>query len=107
VRVEGTAARLSDEENDAYFSSRPRASQIGAWASPQSEVVAGRSVLDERYTSMEERFGEARVPRPEHWGGYCVAPESVEFWQGRRGRMHDRIRYRRTTDGWATERLAP
>jgi len=107
VRVEGTAARLSDEENDAYFSSRPRASQIGAWASPQSEVVAGRSVLDERYTLTAQRFGEAPVPRPEHWGGYCVAPESVEFWQGRRGRMHDRIRYRRTTDGWATERLAP
>ena len=107
VRVEGAAMRLSADENDAYFWTRPRASQIGAWASPQSEVVADRSALDERYSLLAQRFADERVPRPENWGGYCVEPESVEFWQGRLGRMHDRIRYRRTPDGWVTERLAP
>ncbi len=108
VRVEGTAARLSAAENDAYFASRPRASQIGAWASPQSEVVPDRAALDECYAKMSERFGEGEIPRPEQWGGYRVAPGSVEFWQGRIGRMHDRLRYRRTSsDAWAVERLAP
>jgi pyridoxamine 5'-phosphate oxidase len=113
VRVEGTASRLSDAENDAYFASRPRAAQIGAWASPQSEVVPDRAALDTRYAEMAARFGDDPVRRPEHWGGYCVAPEVVEFWQGRLGRMHDRLRYRRAapaaTDGaaWVTERLAP
>ena len=112
VRVEGTATRLTDEENDAYFASRPRSSQVGAWASPQSEVVPGRFELDARYEKVVTRFGEGDVPRPEHWGGYCVAPERVEFWQGRLGRMHDRLRYRRvskdsTTAAWTTERLAP
>ena len=112
VRVEGTANRLSDEENDAYFATRPRSSQVGAWASPQSEVVPGRPELDARYEKVMTRFGEGDVPRPEHWGGFCVTPERVEFWQGRLGRMHDRLRYRRTsTDStaptWTTERLAP
>ena len=107
VRVEGSAARLSDQDNDAYFSTRPRDSQIGAWASPQSEVVADRSDLDERYARMAERFAAATIPRPGHWGGYRIEPDSVEFWQGRIGRMHDRLRYRRTTGGWAVERLAP
>lgn len=107
VRVEGTATALSEQENDAYFATRPRASQIGAWASPQSEVVADRSVLDQLYKEMEERFGDGDIPRPEQWGGFCVVPEVVEFWQGRRSRMHDRLRYRRTSDGWVTERLAP
>jgi pyridoxamine 5'-phosphate oxidase len=113
VRVEGTASRLSEAENDAYFASRPRAAQIGAWASPQSEVVPDRAALDTRYAEMAARFGDDPVPRPEHWGGYCVTPEVVEFWQGRLGRMHDRLRYRRATpaatDGaaWVTERLAP
>jgi pyridoxamine 5'-phosphate oxidase len=108
VRVEGTAAPLVAEENDAYFATRPRASQIGAWASPQSEVVPDRAALDERYREAAERFGEAAVPRPEQWGGYLVTPHTVEFWQGRVGRMHDRLRYRRG-DGaaWAVERLAP
>jgi len=107
VRVEGTAERLSEQDNDAYFSTRPRDSQIGAWASPQSEVVADRADLDERYARMAERFAAARIPRPGHWGGFRVEPGSVEFWQGRIGRMHDRLRYRRTTGGWVTERLAP
>jgi len=112
VRVEGTANRLSDEENDAYFSSRPRSSQVGAWASPQSEVVPARAELDARYEQVMTRFGEGDVPRPGHWGGICVAPELVEFWQGRLGRMHDRLRYSRvstdsTAPTWMTERLAP
>lgn len=107
VRVEGTVSRLSAAENDAYFATRPRASQVGAWASPQSQVVADRLTLDREYDEQLTRFGEGDVPRPEHWGGYCVAPQSVEFWQGRLGRMHDRLRYRRTDGGWAVERLAP
>ncbi|GAB2744520.1 pyridoxamine 5'-phosphate oxidase [Nocardioides pakistanensis] len=108
VRVEGTVSRLSDAENDAYFATRPRASQVGAWASPQSLVVPDRLTLDRGYDEQLTRFGEDDVPRPEHWGGYCVAPQSVEFWQGRLGRMHDRLRYRRTGDDtWAIERLAP
>ena len=107
VRVEGEAVRLSAGENDAYFSTRPRASQIGAWASPQSEVVADRLWLDEQYSLLAQRFADEPVPRPQTWGGYRVKPGAVEFWQGRLGRMHDRIRYRRIPDGWLTERLAP
>ena len=107
VRVEGVARRLSDAENDAYFATRPRVSQVGAWASPQSQVVRDRADLDERYAAVLRRFADGDVPRPEHWGGFCVAPEAVELWQGRIGRMHDRLRYRRTPEGWVTERLAP
>jgi pyridoxamine 5'-phosphate oxidase len=110
VRVEGRVTRLGDADNDAYFATRPRASQIGAWASPQSQVVPDRATLDRRYDEVVARFGEGNITRPAHWGGFCVSPESVEFWQGRLGRMHDRLRYRRTTDdgvAWVTERLAP
>jgi pyridoxamine 5'-phosphate oxidase len=109
VRVEGSAVRLSDAANDAYFAGRPRTSQIGAWASQQSTVVPDRRALDALYGEVAARFGEGEVPRPPYWGGYCVRPQAVEFWQGRLGRMHDRLRYRRTDeiDGWATERLAP
>ena len=110
VRVEGSATRLSGAENDAYFATRPRTSQLGAWASQQSTVVPSREALDERYAEAAARFGEQEVPRPEHWGGYCVEPETVEFWQGRLGRMHDRLRYRRdpgSPSGWLTDRLAP
>ncbi len=108
VRVDGTAVRLTEAENAAYFASRPRASQIGAWASPQSQVVSSRAELDERYEEVATRYGDdTEVPLPPHWGGYRVAPETVELWQGRRGRMHDRLRYRRTPDGWTVERLAP
>lgn len=107
VRVEGRAERLGEAENDAYFAGRPRAAQLGAWASPQSEVVADRVALDERYREVVARFGDEDVPRPAHWGGYLVPPEAAEFWQGGLGRMHDRLRYRRTAGGWATERLAP
>lgn len=108
VRVDGTAARLTEAENAAYFASRPRASQLGAWASPQSQVVSSRAELDERYDEVATRFGDdGEVPLPPHWGGYRVAPEAVELWQGRRGRMHDRLRYRRVPEGWLVERLAP
>ena len=110
VRVEGTASRVSTDEDEAYFSGRPRESQLGAWASPQSQVVASRSALDERYGGVLSRFAELdAVPLPPFWGGLRVAPDAVEFWQGRKSRMHDRLRYRREDDstGWAVERLAP
>jgi pyridoxamine 5'-phosphate oxidase len=107
VRVEGAAAPLSRAEVEAYFASRPRPSQLGAWASHQSSVVAGRDELDAAYAAAQERFADRDVPVPEEWGGYRVTPASVEFWQGRVGRMHDRLVYRRTAGGWATERLAP
>lgn len=106
VRVEGRVTPLGDQENAAYFRTRPRASQIGAWASPQSQVVTSREELDRRYADASSRFDDD-VPLPPHWGGYLVTPEVVELWQGRRGRMHDRLRYRRDGDGWVTERLAP
>lgn len=109
VRIDGTASRVSREESEAYFCSRPRESQLGAWASPQSTQVSSRAELDQRYTEVEERFGEAdAVPLPPQWGGYRVRPELVEFWQGRKGRMHDRLVYRREgEEAWSTLRLAP
>jgi pyridoxamine 5'-phosphate oxidase len=109
VRVEGRAARLTEEENATYFAIRPRGSQLGAWASPQSQVVADRAALDRAYDEVAGRFAEADVPLPPHWGGFRVAPEAVEFWQGRSGRMHDRLRYRRIPADapWTVERLAP
>jgi len=109
VRVEGRAERVSQEESEAYFASRPRGSQLGAWASPQSEEVAGRDALEERYAKVEARFAGAEVPLPPQWGGYRIVPDVVEFWQGRKGRMHDRLVYRRAGDeaNWSIERLAP
>jgi pyridoxamine 5'-phosphate oxidase len=108
VRVEGPVVRLGEAENDAYFASRPHGAQIGAWASAQSQGVPDRATLDREYDEVAARFGDDDVPRPSHWGGYRVEPRTVEFWQGRFGRMHDRLRYRRTPDaGWVTERLAP
>lgn len=108
VRVEGTAVLVPRDEVTAYFASRPRGSQVGAWASPQSRPVQGRDELDRRYADTLSRFDEFDdVPVPDHWGGYVVRPEVVEFWQGRPGRMHDRLVYRRAGDGWSTQRLAP
>jgi pyridoxamine 5'-phosphate oxidase len=109
VIVDGDVARLAAEESDDYFAKRPRASRIAAAASPQSEVIESREEIERRFAELEARYeGVADPPRPEHWGGYLVAPRSVEFWQGRRNRMHDRLRFRRTTGGaWIVERLAP
>jgi pyridoxamine 5'-phosphate oxidase len=107
VRVEGPATRVSEEENAVYFAKRPRPAQLGAWASPQSQVVPSRDSLERRYADAAERFGDGEVPLPPFWGGYRVAPEVVELWQGREGRMHDRLRYRAMPGGWAVERLAP
>ena len=106
VRVDGVASALDRSEVEAYFAQRPRASRLGAWASHQSRVVSGREELKDAYDEAEGRFPD-EVPAPEEWGGYRVHAESVEFWQGRPGRMHDRLVYRRHGDGWRTERLAP
>lgn len=107
VRIEGAASRIPRPDTEAYFAGRPRDSQIGAWASPQSSVVASRAELEEAYAELEQRFDGADVPCPPRWGGYLVSPERVEFWQGRRSRMHDRLQYRREGTRWVTERLAP
>lgn len=108
VRVTGIIEKTSDEENDAYFQSRPKASQVGAITSPQSQVIEGREWLDDRYKQLTEQFEKTTVRRPEHWGGFLVRPVIIEFWQGRPGRLHDRIQYTVLADGnWKIERLAP
>lgn len=108
VIIEGTVTRTSREESEAYFHSRPHASQLGAWVSQQSSIVAGRKVLEDGFKEIERKYAGMPVPLPPHWGGYRVAPELVEFWQGRRSRLHDRLRYRREKDGsWSIERLSP
>ena len=107
VRVDGTAELLPRAAVDHYFDVRPRHSQLGAWASHQSRVVSGREELLAAYDQADRRYAGGDVPTPEEWGGYLVRPESVEFWQGRPGRMHDRLVYRRSGSGWRTERLAP
>ena len=107
VRATGRAAPVPAEEADAYFASRPLGSRLGAWASPQSEVVPDRAFLEARLAEAEARFADGAVPRPPHWGGYRVVPDAVELWQGRPNRLHDRLRYRRAPGGWVLERLAP
>jgi pyridoxamine 5'-phosphate oxidase len=108
IRISGKAEKTSREESQAYFRSRPPGSQLSAWASRQSEVLDGRRVLDARMAEMTERFRNERIPLPPHWGGYRVKPDTMEFWQGRPNRLHDRFRYIRQTDGgWLIERLAP
>lgn len=107
VRIVGMITRTSDEENDAYFESRPRGSQIGAWASPQSDLIADRSVLEQAVVDVEARFGDGPVDRPPQWGGYRVAPVLFEFWQGQPSRLHDRLRYVFRDSTWQLERLAP
>jgi pyridoxamine 5'-phosphate oxidase len=107
VRIEGRASRLSEEESDAYFASRPRGSRLGALASEQSCPVEDRSVLEERVRALEAEYEGRDIPRPRFWGGYRVEPEVVEFWQGRENRLHDRLVYRRAGYGWGIERLQP
>jgi len=108
VRLTGSVTRVPREETEAYFATRPRESQLGAWASPQSQAVESRAALDALAAQVAERFGDGPIPAPPNWGGYRLAPDEVEFWQGRTGRLHDRIRYRRTRDDlWVRERLAP
>jgi pyridoxamine 5'-phosphate oxidase len=108
VRVEGRVERLPDEESDLYFASRPEGSQLGAWASQQSAVLPGRGPLEARYEELRAQHAGHEISRPPFWGGFRVAPETVEFWQGRANRLHDRLRYRRQTDGsWLVERLSP
>lgn len=108
VIIEGSVSALSTEESEPYFHSRPRGSQLGAWASRQSTVVGSRDELDDRYAELERRWPDGTdVPMPDFWGGYRVVPDVVEFWQGRTYRMHDRFRYRRDAGRWVAERLAP
>ena len=107
VRVVGTAERLTEDESDGYWITRPRGSQLGAWASDQSVVVPNRSILEQAYAAAEQRWSDRPVERPTHWGGYRVRPQAVEFWQGRPDRLHDRLCYRLDGATWVVERRAP
>ena len=107
VRVEGELHKLTDAESDAYFNSRPRESQIGAWVSPQSSTIESRDVLNERFREFTDKFEGHPVPRPAHWGGYIIRPTFFEFWQGRPSRLHDRLTYQMIDGSWKISRLAP
>ena len=108
VRISGRVSRVSAEESEAYFHSRPLGSQLGAWASQQSEVVSGRKILEDRLEELTQEYQSKPMPLPPYWGGYCVAPETLEFWQGRPNRLHDRLRYTlQPGDQWLIERLSP
>ena len=107
VRIEGQASRLADGIADTYYNSRPLASRIGAWASPQSAVIGSREILEQRFKELEQKFAAAEPARPRQWGGFSVKPNLIEFWQGRPGRLHDRLQYTLNESGWQLHRLAP
>jgi len=107
VRIKGPVGKVSPEESEAYFATRPRGSRIGAWASDQSAVLPNRQELERRFRKTQERFGSGEVPLPPFWGGYRVTPETIEFWQGRANRLHDRLRFTRTGAEWTVDRLYP
>lgn len=107
VRLEGQVETVTPAEADEYFQTRPRDSQLGAWASAQSEIIANRQMLEQRFQELAREYENRQVPRPPHWGGFRLVPEVFEFWQGRPGRLHDRLRYRRSGSGWLVERLSP
>lgn len=107
VRIDGSIEKISAKDSEEYFQSRPIGSRIGAWCSPQSSVIADRSILENNVEHYTNQFNSGEVPRPEHWGGYIVKPTTIEFWQGRSSRLHDRLRYTKIQDNWKIERLAP
>lgn len=108
VRVEGTVSRVDEKTSVTYFQSRPRGSQVGAWSSPQSTIIESRKILEERAAQIEKKFeGQTILPKPHQWGGYAIDPLMIEFWQGRRSRLHDRIQYNKVDDAWKIFRLAP
>lgn len=107
VKICGTVEKISNAENLRYFSRRPKDSQIGAWVSRQSSIISARAVLENKFAEMKEKFARGDVPLPSFWGGFRVKPESIEFWQGRENRLHDRFLYTTSKDGWSVERLAP
>lgn len=107
VRLEGRIEKVSDEESDAYYHSRPKNSQLGAWASAQSQVIPNREVLEQRLEQLKQEYETKEIPRPPHWGGFRLIPSMIEFWQGRPSRLHDRLRYRLVDGNWVRERLSP
>ncbi len=107
VRVSGKVEKINQELSDTYFNSRPQSSKIGAWASPQSEVISSRKLIEDKFESLTLQYRNQKIERPQHWGGYMVHPSAIEFWQGRPSRLHDRILYTKKEVGWKIERLAP
>jgi pyridoxamine 5'-phosphate oxidase len=107
IRIEGTITKAPKEVSDEYFASRPRGNKLGAIASPQSKVIEGREALESRYAELEKELAGGEIARPENWGGYILAPETYEFWQGRESRLHDRLRFTKKESGWEIVRLAP